>query len=69
MAEGATTTGGFGVPVLIDPSIILTAQGSDNPFLRLCRVVDVTSNVWKGVSSAGVSWSFDAEAAEVSDDA
>ncbi len=68
MAEGVTTAGGFGVPVFIDPSIILTAQGSDNPFLRIARVEDVTTNVWKGVSSAGVSWSFDIEAAEVSDD-
>jgi HK97 family phage major capsid protein len=31
-------------------------------------VVDVNTNVWKGVSSAGISWSFDAEGAEVSDD-
>jgi HK97 family phage major capsid protein len=29
----------------------------------------VTNNVWKGVSSAGMVWSFDTEAAEVSDDA
>ena len=68
MAEGVTTAGGFGIPVFIDPSIILTAQGSDNPFLRIATVKDITTNVWKGVSSAGVSWSFDVEAAEVSDD-
>lgn len=68
MSEGTTTAGGFGIPVLIDPSIILTAQGSGNPFLTLARQVDVNTNKWKGVSSAGVSWSFDAEAAEVSDD-
>jgi len=68
MAEGGTTTGGFGVPVFIDPSIILTAQESDNPFLSLARTVDVTTNVWKGVSSAGMNWSFDQEATEVSDD-
>lgn len=68
MSEGTTTAGGFGIPVFIDPSIILTAQGSGNPFLSLARQVDVNTNAWKGVSSAGVSWSFDAEAAEVSDD-
>jgi HK97 family phage major capsid protein len=60
--------GGFGVPVLIDPSIILTAQGSLNPFRAISRVETITTNEWKGVSSAGVSWSYDAEAAEVSDD-
>lgn len=68
MSEASTTGGGFGVPVLIDPTIILTAQGSLNPLRRISRVETITSNVWKGVSSAGVSWSYDAEAAEVSDD-
>lgn len=68
MSEGTTTAGGFGIPVFIDPSIILTAQGSGNPFLQICKQVDVNTNAWKGVSSAGVSWSFDAENVEVSDD-
>jgi HK97 family phage major capsid protein len=68
-SEGTNSAGGYGIPVFIDPSIILTAQGSGNPFLQLARQVDVNTNKWKGVSSAGVSWSFDAEAAAVSDDA
>lgn len=67
-SEGSNAAGGYGIPVFIDPSIILTAQGSGNPFLRLARQVDVNTNKWKGVSSAGVTWSFDAEAATVSDD-
>ncbi len=60
--------GGYAIPVFIDPSIILTDQESSNPFLQICRQVTINTNVWKGVSSAGVSWSFDAEAAAVSDD-
>jgi HK97 family phage major capsid protein len=64
----ATTQGGFALPVFIDPSVILTDQELDNPFLRTASIVDVNTNAWKGVSAAGVSWSFDAEAAEVSDD-
>ena len=68
MSEGTNAAGGFGIPVFIDPSIILTAQGSGNPFLSLAKQVDVNTNKWKGVSSAGVSWSFDAEASAVSDD-
>lgn len=67
-SEGTTTAGGFGVPVFIDPSIIMTAQGSGNPFLSISRQININTNVWKGVSSAGVSWSFDSEAAAVSDD-
>lgn len=67
MSEGTTTAGGYGIPVFIDPSIILTAQGSGNPFLQLARQVTVNTNAWKGVSSAGVSWAFQAEAATVAD--
>ena len=68
MSEGTNAAGGFGIPVFIDPSIILTAQGSGNPFLELASQKDVNTNAWKGVSSAGVSWSFDGEGTAVSDD-
>jgi len=68
-SENTTTAGGFGVPVFIDPSIIMTAQGSGNPFLQIANQVEINTNVWKGITSAGVSWSFDTEAAAVSDDA
>jgi HK97 family phage major capsid protein len=67
-SENTTTAGGFGVPVLIDPTIIITSGAADAPLLRICRVEQVTNNVWKGVSSAGMTWSYDTEAAEVSDD-
>lgn len=60
--------GGFGVPVLIDPSIILTSGAADAPILSLARVVTITTDEWKGVSSAGVAWSYDSEASQVSDD-
>lgn len=68
MSIGTDSAGGFGVPVLIDPTIILSGQGHPNDILDLARVEIITTDEWKGVSSAGVSWSFDAEAAEVSDD-
>ena len=68
-ASLTSAAGGYGVPVLIDPTIVMTAQGSLNPFRRVARVEQITTNIWKGVSSAGVSWSYDSEAAAVSDDA
>lgn len=68
-ASETNASGGFAVPVFIDPSVILTAQGSNNPFLTIAKQVDIQTNAWKGVSSAGVTWSFDSEASEVSDDA
>src|SRR5262249_25838152 len=51
------------------PTIILTSGAADAPILRVCRIEQITNNLWKGVSSAGTSWSYDTEAAEVSDDA
>ena len=68
MADGTGSLGGFGIPVLIDPSIILTSGAADAPILRLARTVTITTNAWKGVTAAGVAWSFDAEGSVVSDD-
>lgn len=66
--ENTQASGGYAVPVLIDPTIILTDQETDNPFLALASVKDVNTNLWTGVSSAGLSWSFDTESTVVSDD-
>lgn len=67
MSIGTDAAGGFGVPVLIDPTIILTAQGHPNDILGLARVETITTDTWKGVSSAGVTWKFRAEATATTD--
>lgn len=67
MSIGTDASGGFGVPVLIDPTIILTAQGHPNDILGLARVETITNDEWKGVSSAGVTWKFRAEATATTD--
>lgn len=69
------TAGGYGVPAPIDPTIILTSGAANAPILSVARVETITNDVWRGVSSAGISWSFDSGAdgdaggVEVSDDA
>ena len=68
-SEGTDAAGGFGVPVFIDSSIILTSGAAAAPVYNLARKVSVTNDEWKGVSSAGVTFSYDSEAAAVSDDA
>lgn len=68
MTEGTSAAGGYGIPVLIDPTIILTSQAADAPLLSVARVITITTNIWKGVSSAGVSWAYQAEGATVADD-
>jgi HK97 family phage major capsid protein len=67
MSVGTSGAGGYAVPVIIDPTIILTAQGSDNPILDLARVETITNDKWKGLSSAGVTWKFGAEASAATD--
>ena len=63
------TAGGFLIPFQLDPTVILTAVGSRNEVRQISRVVQATGDVWSGISSGGVTGSWDAEAAEVSDDA
>jgi len=60
--------GGFLTPFQLDPTVIVTSSGSYNEIRRIARQVVATSDVWNGVSAGATSWSFDAEAAEVSDD-
>jgi HK97 family phage major capsid protein len=63
------SAGGYLIPYQLDPTVIITANGSRNPIRRIARVVNATGDVWNGITSAGVTGSWDAEAAEVSDDA
>ena len=37
------------------------------PLLRYCRIETVTNNIWKGVSSAGMTWAFSTEGTESTD--
>jgi HK97 family phage major capsid protein len=61
--------GGFLIPFQLDATVILTAAGSRNPIRTIARTVTATGDVWSGISSAGVTGSWDQEATEVSDDA
>jgi HK97 family phage major capsid protein len=61
-------SGGYLVPFQLDPTVIVTSAGVRSDIRQVARQVVATSDVWHGVSSANVSWSWDAEATEVSDD-
>jgi HK97 family phage major capsid protein len=65
--EGTTTQGGFLVPPMLDPTIILANSGIANPFRQISTVKTITTQTWKGVSSAGVTAEWTAEAAEATD--
>ena len=60
-------SGGFLLPYVLDPSIVLTNNASANPFRRVSRVVQTTSNAWQGVNSAGVTAAWVTEAGTAGD--
>ncbi|WP_322859252.1 phage major capsid protein [Mycobacterium europaeum] len=62
------SAGGFLVPFELDPTIAIVNAGSTAPMLQISRVVSTYTDLWHGVSAAGVQASWDAEASEVSDD-
>lgn len=59
--------GGFLIPFQLDPSVIISNSGSVNPIRQISRVVVATGDTWNGVSSAGVTAEWLAEAVEAAD--
>jgi HK97 family phage major capsid protein len=68
LVTGTGSAGGFAIPFTLDPSIMLSSSGALNPVRQIARVITIGTHDWKGVSSDGVTASYDAEASEVSDD-
>jgi HK97 family phage major capsid protein len=62
--------GAFLLPTHLDPTIILTNSGSSNIIRSVARVVELKEGYtsWNGITSAGVTASWDGEVVEVSDD-
>ncbi len=59
--------GGFAVPFTLDPTLILTNDGTVNPVRQLARVEPITTDSWNGLSSAGVTAEWLGENAEAAD--
>jgi HK97 family phage major capsid protein len=62
------SAGGYLVPFQLDPTVIVTSAGLRSDIRQVARTVVAIGDTWNGVSSANVSWSFDPEGTEVSDD-
>jgi HK97 family phage major capsid protein len=59
--------GGYLVPWQLDPAVIVTSTFVRSDLRQAARVVIATGDVWNGVSSQNVVWSFQAEGSETSD--
>ena len=62
-----SANGGFLLPYVLDPTIVLTNNGSVNPYRQLATVKQTPTNAWNGVTSAGVNAQWLSEATEVPD--
>lgn len=67
LAVGTGASGGFAVPFQLDPTVILTSDGSINPLRSVSRVESITTKTWQGVTSEGIVVTRAAEAAEATD--
>jgi HK97 family phage major capsid protein len=59
--------GGYLVPTHLDPAILLSSAGSTDPLREISRVEVIAGDTWNGVTSAGVTAEWKAEAAEAAD--
>jgi HK97 family phage major capsid protein len=63
-----TANGGAMVPYTLDPSVMLTNAGVQNPMRQLARVETIVgSNEWRGVTSAGVTAEWLGEGSQAAD--
>jgi HK97 family phage major capsid protein len=68
MALSPDTAGGYGVPMIINPEILLSNGGATGSLRSIARVVTGVTDTYRALRSAGSNASWDAEAAEASDD-
>jgi len=63
----ATGSGSVMVPASLDPAIMLTNNGTNNPIRGVARVVQTVASSWNGVTSAGATAEWKAESVESAD--
>jgi HK97 family phage major capsid protein len=59
--------GGWMVPLHLDPAIVLSGAGTTNAMRKVSRVVQTASESWQGVTSAGSTAEWIAEATQVAE--
>lgn len=69
LSSVTNANGNYLLPTHLDPTVMLSNDGCSNAVRQLARVVTVTGDTsWQGITSAGVSASWDGQLTEVSDD-
>ena len=61
------SAGGYAIPFLLDPTVILSNVGSANPFRQIARIETGVSNKWNGLTSAGATAEWKTEGSAAAD--
>lgn len=67
MTAGTGSSGGYMVPLYLDPTMIITGTGSYNPIRQVANVKQITTLTWNGASAAQVTAAWTAENAAAPD--
>lgn len=68
--RGITLTaanGGALIPAHLDPTVIIVNTGAANPYRQISNVVSINTNVWNGVTSAGIDFTTSTEGGDSTD--
>lgn len=65
--SNTAANGGYTIPFLLDPTVILTNSGAANPFRNIATIKTGTADKWNGVTSAGVTAEWLGEGTEAAD--
>lgn len=60
-------SGGFAVPVELDPTLLPTSNGVVNPYRQVSKIVQTNAKQWQGVTTAGVTANRRGEIDETTD--
>lgn len=69
MTAGTGSSGGYMVPLYLDPTMVLTGAGSTNPFRRVSTIKTINTLTYNGASAAQVTAGLLGENAAFSDNA
>lgn len=63
------SAGGYAVPTIVDPTIVSTKATEFSQLRQIAKVDTTTVDVWRGLSSAGITASYGAEGSQAGDNA
>jgi HK97 family phage major capsid protein len=69
MSAGTGNTGGYYVPLMLDPTFVITGAGSTNPIRQIANVKQINTYVYNGATMAQVTAGLLGEGSAFSDNA